>query len=76
MNVGSHMPEYHVYCIDGGNRIVSRHIHNAADDLEALDKAREHCGDYEVEAWQDTRLVARLAKDGTASRQPDSGPRS
>jgi hypothetical protein len=43
---------------------------------EALEKARELCGKYEVEVWQGTRIAARLAKDGTASRQPETGPRT
>jgi hypothetical protein len=70
------VPEYHAYCIDTNNRSVSRHHFEAADDLAALDKAREFCGVHEVETWQGTRLVVRLAKDGTASLQPDSGPRT
>jgi hypothetical protein len=66
------MAEYHLYNIDGNNRVVGRHTCDAPDDLTALHKAREFLGDYEVEAWQGTRLVARVTKDGTASRPPDS----
>jgi hypothetical protein len=70
------MPEYHIYCIDDANRVVSRRNHDAPDDLAALEKGRELCGVREVEAWQRTRLVARLAKDRTASREPDTGSRN
>ncbi len=69
------MPEYHIYCIDDLNHIRSRHEFDVRDDLAALDKASELCGEYEIEAWQGKRLVARLAKDGTASLQPVDGPR-
>jgi hypothetical protein len=70
------MPEYHIYCIDNKNSIRSRHDFRVPDDLAALEKAKGLCGDYEVEAWDGTRLVARLAKDGTASLQPENGPRT
>jgi hypothetical protein len=66
------MLEYRIYCVDEKNRVVSRHDHVAPDDLSALDKARELCGEYEIEAWQGVRMVARLTNDGTASREPDS----
>jgi hypothetical protein len=70
------MREYHFYCIDSKNHIRSRHNFQLADDLAALDKGKKICKDYEVEAWEGTRLVVRLAKDGSASLQPSSGPRT
>jgi hypothetical protein len=70
------MREYHLYCIDHKNHIRSRHSFVLVDDLAALDAGKKLCGEYEIEAWEGTRLVARLAKDGTASLQPASGPRA
>jgi len=67
------MPGYYIYCIGSDNRIVSRHDCEAPSDLAALAHAKEICGPHEVEVWQQSRLVARLAKDGT-SLQPDSEP--
>jgi hypothetical protein len=46
------------------------------DDLTALEKAQELCGNYEIEIWQAARRVARLSKDGTGSLQPDSKVRA
>jgi hypothetical protein len=54
------MPEYHFYCIDNERRVVSRHSFEGADDAAALEKAREFCGKFEVEAWQSTRLIGRI----------------
>jgi hypothetical protein len=66
--------DYHAYCIDDANRVVSRHDFVLRDDIAAFEEARELCGEHEVEVWQRTRLVARLAKDGLASRRPLVGP--
>lgn len=70
------MPEYHIYCVDDGNHIVSRHDVSVEDDLAALEKAKELCEKYEVEVWEQTRLVTRVATDGTASLEPPLGPRA
>jgi hypothetical protein len=70
------VPDYHIYRIDETNHIIGRHDCIEPDDLAAIARAKELCGPHEVEVWQLARLVARLAKDGTASLQPDSGPRT
>jgi hypothetical protein len=70
------VPEYRIYCVDDQNRIVSRHDAVVADDLAALEKAKELCEKYEVEVWERERFVTRVAKDGTASLKPVSGPRT
>jgi len=59
------MPQYHLYCVDEHERIQSRHTFGASGDRAALEMARSLCGEYGVEAWQDGRLVGRLAKDGS-----------
>jgi hypothetical protein len=69
------MPESHIDCIDSENQVVSRHTYGALDDLEALELAKQHCRQYEVEAWEGTLIVARLTKDGDASAHKiSSGP--
>lgn len=70
------MAGYYLYCLDDLNHIISRHDVMADDDLAALDKAKELCGEYEVEVWQLSRFVTRVAKDGTASTKPAAGPRA
>jgi len=66
------MADYKLYCVDSAGHIVSRHDHNARDDLAALDRAKELCGEYEIEVWEGSRFAARVAKDGTASLQEPS----
>ena len=66
------MAYYRLYRINDLNHIVSVIECEAADDLTALDEARNYCGNCEVEIWERSRLVARLAKDGSASKEPDS----
>lgn len=50
------MREYHIYCVDDQNRVVSRHDPVVEDDLAALEKAREICENMKsksgkVRAW-------------------------
>ena len=61
------MREYKFYCVGSDGHIVSRHDYTAVDDLAALDRAKELCGEYEIEVWEDARFAARVARDGTAS---------
>ena len=61
------MSEYKLYCIGDDGHIQKRHDYMAADDLAALDRARELCHEYEIEIWQGSRCITRVAKDGTAS---------
>jgi hypothetical protein len=69
------MAEYQIYCINDYGRTVSRHDYDAADALTALDHARSHCGKYRVQAWEGGRLVAHLAKNGSATMpQPSARP--
>jgi hypothetical protein len=61
------MADYKLYCIATDGHIAMRHDYDACDDLTSLERARELCGEYEIEIWQGVRFVARVAKDGTAS---------
>jgi hypothetical protein len=61
------MREYKLYCMGNDGRIEKRHDIYANDDLDALDRARELCAEYEIEIWQGSQLLTRVAKDGTAS---------
>jgi hypothetical protein len=70
------MTEYRIYCVDENNHIVSRHECKLSDDLDALDKARELCGKFEVEIWAGARRVAQLSKDGAGSLRVDAEARS
>jgi hypothetical protein len=59
------MREYHLYCIDGNERIVGSYKFSDTGDSHAVKKARRLCGDYGVEVWERERLVARLQGGGS-----------
>ena len=59
------MREYTLYCIGSDGDVEMRRDIYANDDLGALDQARALSHDYDVEVWQGTHVVTRLAKDGT-----------
>ena len=61
------MSEYKLYCIGSDGRVAMRHDYSARDDLASLERAKELCGEYEIEVWHGSRFVARVTKDGTAS---------
>lgn len=65
-----HYLEYKLYCIGDDGQCVKSHDFMAADDLAALDRARELCHEYEIEIWQGTNFITRVAKNGTASTIP------
>ncbi|HUO91941.1 MAG TPA: hypothetical protein VMU22_03425 [Rhizomicrobium sp.] len=56
------MPEYKIYCLDEGGRIVSRHDIQCSNDHEAFKKAHEFCAAYDVEVWRGTSRTLTLAK--------------
>lgn len=61
------MREYTLYCIGSDGDAQKRRDIYANDDLGALEQARDLLHEYDVEVWQGTQLVTRVAKDGTAS---------
>jgi len=61
------MREYTLYCIGSDGHVEKRRDIHANDDLGALDQARGLSHDYDVEVWQGTQQITRVAKDGTAS---------
>ncbi|HJU77909.1 MAG TPA: hypothetical protein VJ597_08305 [Sphingomicrobium sp.] len=55
------MAEYRFYCLDGAGRISFAEEIDAANDEEAIAKARELKPDaVKCEIWDDHRLVATL----------------
>jgi hypothetical protein len=68
--------EYKLYCVDTDGRIVRRYDYAAEDDFGALDRAKELCGEYEIEIWEGARFAARVARDGTASLLGPSAQRT
>ena len=54
------MARYKVYCIDGGEKVVSAASFEADDDDAALAAVRERHDGYKCELWQGERLVSRL----------------
>jgi hypothetical protein len=54
------MPSYRLYCLDGGGSFTTVHEIDAADDAEALSKAREMKLPVKCELWERGRMVAML----------------
>ena len=62
------MLRYRVYCLDAAGRIDFAEVLLAADDSDAVVKARAtHNGARKCEIWQGKRLVASLDVDDLAS---------
>ena len=64
------MPEYKFYCMNDAGHIVKRHDIVVADDVAALERAKEICSEYAIELWERARFIAHVSKDGTASKFP------
>jgi len=58
---------YKIYVVDGQNHISFAYDFEGPDDLSALDKAGTFTNTHIVEVWQQTRIVARIAKGGEAA---------
>ena len=59
------MAEYRVFCLDDEGRVVSGKEVIASNDVDALDAAHLFCNDFQVELWQQKRMVARVKKGNT-----------
>ena len=53
------MATYKLFLMRGGGP-VGQQERECHDDLEALEAARDLCGDHAVEVWQGERLIARV----------------
>lgn len=58
------MPEYRHYRLDGAGNISSAQWIEAADDADAIRKARELNIPSDCELWDHARLVARIEAVG------------
>ena len=56
---GAPMATYKLFLMRGGAP-VKQLERECADDLDALETARDLSGDHGVEVWQDDRLIARV----------------
>ena len=54
------MGDYRLFCIDGTGRFTMSHEIDAANDAEALAKARDMRLSVKCELWQRGRMVAVL----------------
>lgn len=61
MQSGGILPSYRLYRLDGAGRIHSADWIEAADDSDAVAKAREHAKSARYEVWEQHRLVHRHA---------------
>ncbi|HEY8591440.1 MAG TPA: hypothetical protein VIL42_01085 [Sphingomicrobium sp.] len=58
------MPNYRLYRLDGAGRISGADWIEAADDVDASNKARERAAGSRYELWQQDRLIERIAAKG------------
>jgi len=63
---GAGVTNYRFYFLDGGRNNREPENRDCDDDLKALARAYELCGDFDVEVWCGTRRVCRI-KRGTTS---------
>jgi hypothetical protein len=54
------MPDYRLYCLADDGRFTKSHEISAANDDEALLKAREMKLPVRCELWEKSRLIAKL----------------
>ena len=64
------MSDYRLFCIDGTGRFTMSHEFEAADDAEALGKAREMRLSVKCELWQRGRMVAVLDPPPRVAKPP------
>ena len=65
------MAAYKFYCMGDDGHIVKRQDVEAADDVAALEHAKEICAEYEIELWEGARFISHVNHDGTASQFPN-----
>jgi len=58
------MREYHFYFLDQQSQIKSTKIAHCADDLAALEFARQLMAPADIEVWVGTRLITRINAKG------------
>jgi hypothetical protein len=62
------MPDYRIYAIGSdGHFYNSVALPDCADDEVAIEAAKQHIDDHDVEVWQRDRKVAILARKSTKS---------
>jgi len=56
------MPHYRIYSVQKNGRLVDRPpvVIKSATDKQVIQKAPEMLGEYDLEVWEQTRVVARL----------------
>jgi hypothetical protein len=64
------VPDFKLYCYSSDGHITKRHEFTGDSDAEALEKARELCGEYDVEVWQHIRFVGCILKNGSFTDKP------
>lgn len=57
------MPAYRLYYLDGTGKVSSAEWIEAADDEDAIEKARALCESRRCELWQGQRLVSSFGPE-------------
>ena len=60
------MPDYRAYVVGNNGHVLKRYDFQSPDDAAALEHARQHVTDKDVEVWQLDRAVGTL--------RPKAGP--
>jgi hypothetical protein len=65
---------YRIYFVNETGHVFEAQDCDAADDLSAFNKATALSKSYNVEVWQSSRCVAKIAKSGSATALEQSAP--
>jgi len=61
------MSDCKIYLLDSRGRIAFAYDFGGASDEAALKEGKQYAAGSPVEVWQRTRLVGRIAMDGTSA---------
>lgn len=64
------MSAYRLYRVDGAGKILSAEWLKAEDDEGAIEAAQAGSDGGACELWQQQRLIARIERNGSISRDP------
>ena len=65
------MKRYRICCLDDKGHIISSHVVECREDLDALEEAEACCALNSVEVWDVDRLVARVPASNASLTRKD-----
>ena len=58
---------YKIYILNSARRITFAYEFVGPDDLGAIQEAKKHSDNHDVEVWHGARIVARMARESKAA---------